>query len=42
MAELKKYIMKDNNAYRPTMDNHRVTMIKSVGSVECAYGRFRS
>ena len=40
MAELKKYIMKDNNDYRPTMNNHKVVMIKRVGSVEWAYGRF--
>ena len=40
MAELKKYIMKDNKDYRPTMNNHRVVMIKKVGSVEWAYGRF--
>ena len=40
MAELKKYIMKDNNDYRPTMNNHRVVMIKKVGLVEWAYGRF--
>ena len=40
MTELKKYIMKDNNDYRPTMNNHKVAMIKKVGSVEWAYGRF--
>lgn len=40
MAELKKYVMKDNSDYRPTMDNHRVVMIKRIGSVEWAYGRF--
>ena len=40
MAELKKYIMKDNNDYRPAMDNHRVVMVKRIGSVEWAYGKF--
>ena len=40
MSELKKYVMKDNNDYRPTMDNHRVVMIKRVGSFEWAYGKF--
>ena len=40
MAKLKKYIMKDNKDYRPTMNNHRVVMIKRIGSVEWAYGRF--
>ena len=40
MAKLKKYIMKDNSDYRPTMDNHKVVMIKRIGSVEWAYGRF--
>ena len=40
MAKLKKYIMKDNNDYRLTMNNHRVVMVKSVGSVEWVYGRF--
>ena len=40
MAELKKYIMKDNNDYRPTMNNHRVVMVKRIGSVEWVYGRF--
>ena len=40
MAELKKYIMKDNSDYRPTLNNHRVVMIKKVGLVEWAYGRF--
>ena len=40
MAELKKYIMKDNKDYSPAMDNHRVVMVKRIGSVEWAYGRF--
>ena len=40
MAELKKYIMKDNKDYRPTMNNHRVVMVKRIGSVEWVYGRF--
>ena len=40
MAKLKKYIMKDNNDYRLTMNNHSVVMIKRVGSVEWVYGRF--
>ena len=40
MAKLKKYIMKDNKDYRPTMNNHRVVMVKRIGSVEWAYGKF--
>ena len=40
MAKLKKYIMKDNNDSRLIMNNHRVVMEKSVGSVEWVYGRF--
>mgnify|MGYP003597785601 CR=1 FL=1 len=40
MAKLKKYIMKDNKDYRPTMNNHRVVMVKRIGSVEWVYGRF--
>ena len=40
MAELKKYIMKDTNDYRPEMDNHKVVMIKRIDTVEWAYGKF--
>ena len=40
MAEFKKYLMKDQNDYRPDVNNHEVVLIKSSNQGDWAYGRF--
>ena len=40
MAEFKKYLMKDQNDYRPDVNNHEVALIKSSNQGDWAYGRF--
>ena len=40
MAEFKKYLMKNQNDYRPNLDNHEVALIKSSNQGDWAYGRF--
>ena len=40
MAEFKKYLMKDQNDYRPDVNNHEVALIKSNNQGDWAYGRF--
>ena len=40
MAEFKKYLMKNQNDYRPDIDNHEVILIKSTPQGDWAYGRF--
>ena len=40
MAEFKKYLMKNQNDYRPNLDNHQVALIKSSNQGDLAYGRF--
>ena len=40
MAEFKKYLMKNQNDYRPDVDNHEVILVKSTPQGDWAYGRF--
>ena len=40
MVEFKKYLMKDQNDYRPDVNNHEVALIKSSNQGDWAYGRF--
>ena len=40
MAEFKKYLMKDQNDYRPDVNDHEVALIKSSNQGDWAYGRF--
>ena len=40
MAEFKKYLMKNQNDYRPDVNDHEVTLIKSSNQGDWAYGRF--
>ena len=40
MAEFKKYLMKNQNDYRPDVDNHEVILVKSTLQGDWAYGRF--
>ena len=40
MAEFKKYLMKNQNDYRPDASNHEVALIKSSNQGDWAYGRF--
>lgn len=40
MAKFKKYLMKNQNDYRPDVDNHEVVLIKSSAQGDWAYGRF--
>ena len=40
MAEFKKYLMKNQNDYRPDLDNHGIVLIKSSAQGDWAYGRF--
>ena len=40
MAEFKKYLMKNQNDYRPDANDHEVVLIKSGAQGDWAYGRF--
>ena len=40
MAEFKKYLMKNQNDYRPDANDHEVALIKSGAQGDWAYGRF--
>lgn len=40
MAEFKKYLMKNQNDYRPDLNGHEVALIKSSNQGDWAYGRF--
>ena len=40
MAEFKKYLMKNQNDYRPDVNSHEVALIKSSAQGDWAYGRF--
>ena len=40
MAEFKKYLMKNQNDYRPDVNDHEVALIKSSNQGDWAYGRF--
>ena len=40
MAEFKKYLMKNQNDYRPDVDNHEIILIKTSTQGDWAYGRF--
>ena len=40
MAEFKKYLMKNQNDYRPDVNSHEVALIKSSNQGDWAYGRF--
>ena len=40
MAEFKKYLMKNQNDYRPDVDNHEVILVKSTPQGDWVYGRF--
>ena len=40
MAEFKKYLMKDQNDYRPDVNDHEVILVKSTLQGDWAYGRF--
>ena len=40
MAEFKKYLMKNQNDYRPDVNDHEVALIKSGAQGDWAYGRF--
>lgn len=40
MSEFKKYLMKNQDDYRPDVNDHEVALIKSSNQGDWAYGRF--